>query len=160
MASHVATASGFGRFLELAPFHYGTPVRGIAGWLCFMYSLGEGYWIQQLCVYLLFCDAWWKVFEVVWILPHWEIICSFYAALCRRRLEELFEVCLKPRVKGTPGAVMQTSLQPWMITMCLLTSLFRPISILFVYVVEGVWRGGMWYCISWKMEWMCCWILA
>lgn len=40
MASHVAAASGFGKFLKLAPFRYGIPVRGIAGWLCFMYSLG------------------------------------------------------------------------------------------------------------------------
>lgn len=57
MASHVATASGFGKFLKLAYFHYGVPVKGIAGWICFLYSLGECYWTQQLRVRLVFCDA-------------------------------------------------------------------------------------------------------
>lgn len=31
MGSHVATASGFNKFLKLALFHYGVLVRGIAG---------------------------------------------------------------------------------------------------------------------------------
>lgn len=46
IASHVAAATGFGKFLKYAPFHCGTAEEELQG--DFASCLGEGYWTQQL----------------------------------------------------------------------------------------------------------------